>query len=197
MYAYGSSLNQKCSNHTLTNLLFGLCRFVWIIDLLVIHLSPHPRALTRLVPSKCCKLGNVSQLLLPLFSFSDSCLSISRNVGVRQLDTTSFVNDIVKRHFSICNLFVVKVIHPFGEHSICCFFAYAQCCCKENLLTRYELLIMTKSFCKKSNYCQLLLMGTSCLKYHPSIWMFTTFPKCKAWTESTMVMLGVSWSQPI
>jgi uncharacterized protein YehS (DUF1456 family) len=23
---------QKCSNYALTNLLFGLCRFVWIID---------------------------------------------------------------------------------------------------------------------------------------------------------------------
>jgi len=37
----------KCSNYTLTNLLFGLCRFVWIIDLLVNLLSPHPRAPTR------------------------------------------------------------------------------------------------------------------------------------------------------
>ncbi len=27
--------------------------------------------------------------------------------------------------------------------------------------------------------------------------MFTTLPKCKAWTKNTMAMLGVSWSQII
>ncbi len=33
---------KKCSNYALTNLLFGLCKFLWIIDLLVTHPSPHP-----------------------------------------------------------------------------------------------------------------------------------------------------------
>jgi hypothetical protein len=42
VYAYGSSMHQKCSNHTLTNLLFSLWRFVGIIDPLVIHPNPHP-----------------------------------------------------------------------------------------------------------------------------------------------------------
>jgi hypothetical protein len=35
----------KCSNYTLTNLLFGLCKFVWIIELLANLPSPHPEAL--------------------------------------------------------------------------------------------------------------------------------------------------------
>jgi len=35
-------VHQKCTNHALTNLLFDLCKFVWIIDPLVIRLSPHP-----------------------------------------------------------------------------------------------------------------------------------------------------------
>jgi hypothetical protein len=30
----------KCSNYTLTNLLFGLCRSMWLSELLVNHLSP-------------------------------------------------------------------------------------------------------------------------------------------------------------
>jgi hypothetical protein len=47
MYAHGSSMHQKYSNHALTNLLFELCRSVWIIDPFIIHPSPHPRALTR------------------------------------------------------------------------------------------------------------------------------------------------------
>jgi hypothetical protein len=42
MYAHGSSVHQKCSNHALTKLLFGLCKPVWIIDPLVAHPSPHP-----------------------------------------------------------------------------------------------------------------------------------------------------------
>jgi hypothetical protein len=36
----------KCSNYALTNLLFGLCRFVWAIDLLVNLPSPNLGALT-------------------------------------------------------------------------------------------------------------------------------------------------------
>jgi hypothetical protein len=47
IYARGLSVHQKCSNYALTNLLFGLCKFVWISDPLVIHCSPHPRALTH------------------------------------------------------------------------------------------------------------------------------------------------------
>ncbi len=43
--AHGSFVNQKCSN-TLVNLLFGLCKFVWIIESLVICSSPHPKAPT-------------------------------------------------------------------------------------------------------------------------------------------------------
>jgi hypothetical protein len=43
MYAFNSSMSQKCSNHALTNLLFNCS--MWIIDLFVTHLSPHPEAL--------------------------------------------------------------------------------------------------------------------------------------------------------
>jgi hypothetical protein len=42
VFAHGLSVHQKCSNYALTNLLFGLCRFVWIINLLVIRPNPHP-----------------------------------------------------------------------------------------------------------------------------------------------------------
>jgi hypothetical protein len=40
-------VHQKCSNYALTNLLFGLCKFVWIIDLLVNIPNPHLRALAH------------------------------------------------------------------------------------------------------------------------------------------------------
>jgi hypothetical protein len=41
-----SSMHQKCSNYALTNLLFGLCRFVWIIELLINFPSPYLGILT-------------------------------------------------------------------------------------------------------------------------------------------------------
>jgi len=44
MFAHGLFVHQKCSSYTLTNLLFGLCRSVWIIDLLFNLPSPHPGA---------------------------------------------------------------------------------------------------------------------------------------------------------
>jgi hypothetical protein len=43
MFARGSSMHKKCFNYALTNLLFGLCRFVWIIDLLFTLLLPIPK----------------------------------------------------------------------------------------------------------------------------------------------------------
>jgi len=47
VFACGSSMHQKCSNYALTNLLFGLFKFVWIIDPLITRPSPHLRALTQ------------------------------------------------------------------------------------------------------------------------------------------------------
>ncbi len=41
VFAYGSFVHQKCSHYALTNLLFGLCRFVWIIEPLVALPSPN------------------------------------------------------------------------------------------------------------------------------------------------------------
>jgi hypothetical protein len=52
VYACGLSVHQKCSNHALTNLLFGLCRLMWIIDPPIICPSPHPITLTRPITFK-------------------------------------------------------------------------------------------------------------------------------------------------
>jgi len=45
VFACDLFVHQKCTNYILTNLLFGLCKCVWIIDSLVIHSSPHPEIL--------------------------------------------------------------------------------------------------------------------------------------------------------
>jgi len=46
----------KCFNHALTNLLFNLCRFMWIIDSFVTHCSPHPKAPAHPSTLKCYEL---------------------------------------------------------------------------------------------------------------------------------------------
>jgi hypothetical protein len=48
VYAHELSVHQKCSNYALTNLLFGLCKSIWITDPLIILLGPHHRAPTCL-----------------------------------------------------------------------------------------------------------------------------------------------------
>jgi len=48
MFARGSFMQQKCSNYALTNLLFGLCKSMWIIDTFVTHPNPHPETPARL-----------------------------------------------------------------------------------------------------------------------------------------------------
>jgi hypothetical protein len=47
VYAHGSSVQQKCSNYALANLLFGLCKSLWIIDLLITRPIPHLGSSTR------------------------------------------------------------------------------------------------------------------------------------------------------
>ncbi len=83
VYTCGLSVHQKCSNYTLTNLLFDLCRSIWIIDPFVIHPSPYPGART------CSSYFEVlwvrehtptpSFFTIPIL---DSHLSLSRSVRV-------------------------------------------------------------------------------------------------------------------
>jgi hypothetical protein len=83
VYTHGSSMHQKCSNYALTNLLFRLCRSMWIIDLLVIHSSPHFGVTAR--PSTFEIPWATERTVTPsIILFSNSNLSLSRNVGIDQ-----------------------------------------------------------------------------------------------------------------
>jgi len=63
----------KGSSYALTNLLFGLCRFVWVSDLLANLPSPIPKLQHALLPPKCYEPRSAPQLLfLPLSSSLDS-----------------------------------------------------------------------------------------------------------------------------
>jgi hypothetical protein len=84
VFAYDSSVHQKCFDYALTNLLFGLCRFVRVIELLVIHSNPILELQHAPLPPKCCEPVSAPQLLLlPLSSHLDLQLSPSRSLGVR------------------------------------------------------------------------------------------------------------------
>jgi hypothetical protein len=91
MFACGSFVHQKCSNYALTNLLFGLCRFVWIIDPLVICPSPHhgapacPSTLEVLWASEC------TPTLYPFVVFTFGLIIESiKELGVHQWIITWF-----------------------------------------------------------------------------------------------------------
>ncbi len=84
MFARGLSVHQKRSNYALTNL-FGWCKSVWIIDLLVILPSPYPETPACPLPPKCYKARNVPQLHILLMFTLDSHLNLLRSLGVRQV----------------------------------------------------------------------------------------------------------------
>jgi len=64
--ACGSSMHQKGVNYALTNWWFGLCRSMWIIELLVNLPSTHPIAPTRPSTFKVLRAKERTQLLFLL-----------------------------------------------------------------------------------------------------------------------------------
>ncbi len=87
MFARGSSVHQKCSNYTLTNLLFSLCMSMWAIDLIVILPKPSstPLYLQSVASHGTCPNSQSFRCFHPL----DSQLSPLRSFGVRQLPSTT------------------------------------------------------------------------------------------------------------
>ncbi len=91
MFARDSSVHQKCSNSTLTNLLFGLCKSIWIIDPLIARPNLIPEFQHTPLPPKCCELMSMPQLLLFLLSSPfNSQLSPSRNSTSSSSSSTIF-----------------------------------------------------------------------------------------------------------
>jgi hypothetical protein len=95
VFVCASFVHQKCSNYALNNLLFGLCRFVWVIDLLVIlptfylKVPTHPFTL-KILPAKERTPTFHSFAMFTL----DSHLSLLRSLGVCQL-----ISNVVKKNF--------------------------------------------------------------------------------------------------
>jgi hypothetical protein len=76
----------KCSNYTLTNLLFGLCRFVWVNELLVNLPSPIPELQHAPLPPEVLRTKECAPTPSPsdVFTFGLSVESIKELGGASQ-----------------------------------------------------------------------------------------------------------------
>ncbi len=96
MFTHGSFVHQKCSSSTLTNLLFGLCICMWVIDLLVTFPNPYPEALTH--PSTLEVLQAKEHNPTPHSSvvfILDSHLNPLKSLGVCHMASTTLYTKIL------------------------------------------------------------------------------------------------------
>jgi hypothetical protein len=83
MFAHGLFMYQKCFNYAHTNLLFGLYRFVWIIDLLVTLPNPYFKAPSRPSTHEMLRAKEHTPIFHSSVVFTlDSHLILLRSLGV-------------------------------------------------------------------------------------------------------------------
>jgi hypothetical protein len=86
VFARDEYVHQKCSNYAITNLLFGLCRFVSVIDLLITLPNPYLITLARPSTPEMLRTMERTPTLHSFVVFTiDSHLSLLRSLGVHQL----------------------------------------------------------------------------------------------------------------
>jgi hypothetical protein len=75
----------KCSSYALTNLLFGLCRSVWVIKLLINLPSPHPGAPARPSTPEMLRAKEHTPTFFPFAIYTFGlAMNPSKNLGVHQ-----------------------------------------------------------------------------------------------------------------
>jgi hypothetical protein len=65
VFAHGLSVHQIWSSYALTNLLFGLCTFMWVFDFLVNLPSPYPEAPTRPSTLEMLRIKECAPIFFP------------------------------------------------------------------------------------------------------------------------------------
>ncbi len=111
VFACGLSVHQKCSNYALTNLWFGLCGSMWVIDLLVTLPIPSPYlgVLARPFISKVLRVRELASTLSPsiVFTFGLAVKSI-KELGGASLWTLIFECQewVWTFLFSFCNFWI-------------------------------------------------------------------------------------------
>jgi hypothetical protein len=96
MFAHGSFVHQKCPSSILTNLLFGLCMSMWVIDLLVTLPGPYLEVLAHIYTLEMlqAKEHTPTPHSSVLFTF-DSHLNPLRSLGVRHMASTTLYTRIL------------------------------------------------------------------------------------------------------
>ncbi len=96
VFARGLFVHQKCLSYELMNLLFGLCRSVWVIDLLITLLNPYLEAPTHPFTPKVLRAREHSWTPHSSIVFTlDSHLSLLRSLGVHHMTSTTLYNGIL------------------------------------------------------------------------------------------------------
>jgi hypothetical protein len=114
--ACDSSMHQRCSNYALTNLLFGLCRSVWVIGCFQYSLSPSRSSSTPLYPWNVTNQG-----ACPNF-FSFHCLHLRTPSWVHQgawgcVTTIGNISWILEYNIFHCGIYLNKICNSstFGS----------------------------------------------------------------------------------
>ncbi len=87
VFVHGLSVHQKCSNYALTNLLFSLCRFKQVIELLINLPNFDPRTPTRLSTPKVlqareCAPTSSSSIVLTFGIIVESIKELGGALGI-------------------------------------------------------------------------------------------------------------------
>jgi len=106
----------KCSNYALTNLLFGLCRSMWVINLLVILPNPYLEALAH--PSTPEVLWTEERTFNSSFF---RCFHLGLTFkSIKELESASLLNLMtsfkILMHGVICNKCVILECLPASWH---------------------------------------------------------------------------------
>jgi hypothetical protein len=105
-------MHQRCSNYALINLLFGLCRSMWIIELFVNLPSPCPGALTHPSSPKMLWVRKCTPTLSPflVFIFGFTVESIKKLGGVstrHHLHWTTIITKTTLHHITIATIIII------------------------------------------------------------------------------------------
>jgi hypothetical protein len=154
VFARGSFVHQKCSSYALTNLLFGLCRSMWVIELFVNLLNPYPEIPSRPSTTKVqwVKKRTPVPSLFVVFTFG-LALNPSRSLGVHQRPSTFEVLQ-VREHAPTPYPFLVFIFRLVVEFGGVCHLVFllpllsleiieigSKSCCMANLKFVFHFLV--------------------------------------------------------
>ncbi len=156
VFVHGSFVHQKCSNYALTNLLFGLCKFVRVIDLLITLPNPYPRAPTGTSTLEVMRAKEHTPTLHSSVMFTlDSHLNLLRSLWVCHLTYQIF------RFFNILNHLIFMIANFVVPNNVWKFCKSTGSKLKQHLYSMHQRkkIEMHNQFIQWKTQCTLLIKG--------------------------------------